>query len=167
MSRVASPPSSTMSCGPEAVRARSAPARCTHQYSSSVSPFQAKTGTPAAAMAAAAWSWVEKMLQEHPAHVGAELDERLDEDGGLDRHVQRAHDADALRAASRRPYFSRVAIRPGISCSAISISLRPKSARPMSRDFVVELWFGGCAHSVLGWDGLRVMGLSVTHRRRS
>ncbi len=37
-----------------------------HQYSSSVSPFQANTGTPAAAIAAAAWSWVEKML--HDAH---------------------------------------------------------------------------------------------------
>ncbi len=36
-----------------------------HQsYSSSVSPFQAKTGMPAAAIAAAAWSWVEKMLHE-------------------------------------------------------------------------------------------------------
>ena len=44
-----------------------------HQYSSSDSPFQAKTGTPAGAStlpsgptttAAAAWSWVEKMLQE-------------------------------------------------------------------------------------------------------
>ena len=35
-----------------------------HQYSSSVSPFQAKTGIPAAAIAAAAWSWVEKMLHE-------------------------------------------------------------------------------------------------------
>ena len=43
-----------------------------HQYSSSVSPFQAKTGTPAGSsavpsgpttIAAAAWSWVEKMLQ--------------------------------------------------------------------------------------------------------
>ena len=33
------------------------------QYSSSVSPFHAKTGTPAVAIAAAAWSWVEKMLQ--------------------------------------------------------------------------------------------------------
>ena len=31
--------------------------------SSSVSPFQAKTGTPVSAMAAAAWSCVEKMLQ--------------------------------------------------------------------------------------------------------
>ena len=43
-----------------------------HQYSSRVSPFQAKTGTPfgsstvpsgPTATAAAAWSWVEKMLQ--------------------------------------------------------------------------------------------------------
>ena len=44
-----------------------------HQYSSSVSPFHAKTGTPRGssgvpsgptATAAAAWSCVEKMLQE-------------------------------------------------------------------------------------------------------
>ena len=43
------------------------------QYSSRVSPFQAKTGTPLGSSgvpsgptttAAAAWSWVEKMLQE-------------------------------------------------------------------------------------------------------
>ena len=43
-----------------------------HQYSSSDSPFHAKTGTPCGsstvpsgptAIAAAAWSWVEKMLQ--------------------------------------------------------------------------------------------------------
>ena len=35
-----------------------------HQYSSSVSPFHANTGMPAAAIAAAAWSWVEKMLHD-------------------------------------------------------------------------------------------------------
>ena len=44
-----------------------------HQYSSSDSPFHANTGTPCrsstvplgpTATAAAAWSWVEKMLQE-------------------------------------------------------------------------------------------------------
>ena len=45
--------------------------------------------------AAAAWSWVEKMLQEHPAHVGAERGERLDQHRGLDGHVQRARDAGA------------------------------------------------------------------------
>ncbi len=70
-----------------------------HQYSSSVSPFQANTGTPDGAcgvpsgpttIAAAAWSWVEKMLQRGPAHLGAERDERLDQHRGLDRHVQRA-----------------------------------------------------------------------------
>ena len=37
--------------------------RAHHQYSSSVSPFQAKTGSPARAIAAAAWSWVLKILQ--------------------------------------------------------------------------------------------------------
>ena len=37
----------------------------THQtYSSSVSPFQAYTGTPVFAIAAAAWSCVENILQE-------------------------------------------------------------------------------------------------------
>ena len=35
-----------------------------HQNSSSLMPFQAKTGMPAAAIAAAAWSWVEKMLHD-------------------------------------------------------------------------------------------------------
>jgi hypothetical protein len=70
MSRVTSPPSSTTSCGP---RRPLPPGKLRawlvhHQYSSRVSPFQAKTGTPAAAMAAAAWSWVEKMLQLPSGH---------------------------------------------------------------------------------------------------
>src|SRR5919106_1034599 len=61
-SSVASPPSSRIMLGPSwpgQVRACSVH----HQYSSSVSPFQANTGMPALAIAAAAWSWVEKMLQ--------------------------------------------------------------------------------------------------------
>ena len=88
-----------------------------HQYSSSVSPFQANTGTPASAIAAAAWSCVEKMLQEHPAHVGAERDERLDQHRGLHGHVEGAHDL-APFSGCCAPYSSRIAIRPGISCSA-------------------------------------------------
>ena len=53
-------------------RARSSACSVHHQYSSSVSPFQAKTGTPLGSStvpsgptttAAAAGSWVEKMLQ--------------------------------------------------------------------------------------------------------
>merc|ERR1711988_545229 len=65
MSRVASPPSSTSWSQP------SAPGTviiCSvhHQYSANVSPFHAKTvDVPALAMAAAAWSCVLKMLQEH------------------------------------------------------------------------------------------------------
>ena len=67
-----------------------------HSYSSSVSPFQAKTGTPRAAIAAAAWSWVEKMLHELQRTLAPRCDQRLDQHGGLDRHVQAADDARAL-----------------------------------------------------------------------
>merc|ERR1719146_128379 len=65
MRRVASPPSSTRRSQP------SWPGTviiCSvhHQYSGRVSPFHAKTvAVPALAMAAAAWSWVLKMLHEH------------------------------------------------------------------------------------------------------
>ena len=61
-SKVASPPSSTIMLGPSCAGQDSA-CSVAHQYSSSVSPFQAKTGTPLWAIAAAAWSWVEKILQ--------------------------------------------------------------------------------------------------------
>jgi hypothetical protein len=59
-----------------------------------------------------------------PADVGAERLQRLDQNRGLDRHVQRAGDARALERL-RSPNSSRQAIRPGISVSAISISVRP------------------------------------------
>merc|ERR1712061_945729 len=65
INNVASPPSSTNRSHP------SAPGTviiCSvhHQYSGNVSPFHAKTAAvPALAMAAAAWSCVLKMLQEH------------------------------------------------------------------------------------------------------
>src|SRR5690242_10405679 len=77
-SSVTSPPSSRIMFGPPTEPSRpSAPGQLSacsvhHQYSSSVSPFQAKTGTPLGAStvpsgptatAAAAASWVEKMLQ--------------------------------------------------------------------------------------------------------
>ena len=49
---VASPPSSRIMFGPPSGHVSACSVH--HQYSSSVSPFQAKTGTPAAAIAAAA-----------------------------------------------------------------------------------------------------------------
>src|SRR5256885_14495236 len=73
---VASPPSSRIMFGPVFPSPESGQRSiCSvhHQYSSSVSPFQAKTGIPAGASgvpslptatAAAAWAWVGKMLQE-------------------------------------------------------------------------------------------------------
>src|SRR5579872_2408239 len=69
---VASPPSSRIMLGPSLSGQVSA-SSVQRQYSSSVSPFQAKTGMPRGlsgvpsgptATAAAAWSWVEKMLQD-------------------------------------------------------------------------------------------------------
>jgi len=75
-----------------------------HSYSSSVSSFQAKTGMPAAAMAAAAWSWVEKMLQ---------LDQRtsapssgFDQNGGLDGHVEATGDARSLERFRLAVFFA-------------------------------------------------------------
>src|SRR5437660_1488129 len=70
-SSVASPPSSRIMLGPPSGQVSACSVH--HQYSSSVSPFQANTGTPCGASgvpwapttaAAAAWSCVEKMLQD-------------------------------------------------------------------------------------------------------
>ena len=102
-----------------------------HQYSSRVSPFQAKTGMPAAAIAAAAWSWVEKMLQ---------LAQRTSAPRATRVSISTAvctvmWSEPVIRAPFRgccAANSSRVCIRPGISTSARPISLRPKSARSMS-----------------------------------
>jgi hypothetical protein len=86
---------------------------------------------PRTAIAAAAWSCVEKMLHDAQRTCGAERLQRLDQHRGLDGHVQRAGDA---RAAQRLlgANSSRIAIRPGISVSAMRISLRPQSASARS-----------------------------------
>ena len=80
-----------------------------HQYSSSVSPFQANTGMPRGfsivppvsgrptTTAAAAWSCVEKMLQLTQRTSAPRMLQGLDEHGRLHGHVQRAHDARALQ----------------------------------------------------------------------
>ena len=68
----------------------------------------------------------------HPADLGAERDQGLDEHGGLDRHVQRAGDPGAAQRLASSAYSLRTAIRPGISCSASWISLRPNAASDRS-----------------------------------
>src|SRR3954463_9203028 len=139
ISSVASPPSSTMESGPEPSGQVSI---CSvhHQYSSSVSPFQAKTGTPCGlsavpfgptTIAAAAWSWVEKMLQltqrtSAPSAVSVSISTAV-------CTVMCSEPATFLPASGcLLPYSSRSAINPGISCSARVISLRPNAASDRS-----------------------------------
>ena len=69
-----------------------------HQYSSSVSPFHAYTGTPDGASTVAVRADDDRGrgvvlggedVAGRPAHLCAERRERLDQDRGLDRHMQR------------------------------------------------------------------------------
>jgi hypothetical protein len=139
--RVASPPSSRIMLGPP-VGASAQVSACSvhHQYSASVSPFQAKTGMPCGfsgvpfgptAMAAAAWSWVEKMLQEAQrtwAPSATSVSIRTAVCTVMCREPVTRAPARGWASA----YSLRIAIRPGISCSARVISLRPKAARERS-----------------------------------
>src|SRR4051812_43297311 len=141
-SRVASPPSSSSMFGPTTSpeESRNSNRRWVHhQYSGRVSPFQAKTGTPAGSsgvpspttIAAAAWSWVEKMLQ---------LTQRTSAPSAFSVSMRTAVwmvmcSEPAMRAPASgcsAPNSSRRAMSPGISCSASEISLRPKAARERS-----------------------------------
>ncbi len=86
----------------------------------------ANTAVPAAAMAAAAWSWVEKMLQE-AQRTSAPSAWRVSISTAVwmvmcSEPVMRAPASGRLCANS-----SRIAISPGISVSAMRISLRPQS----------------------------------------
>ncbi len=67
-----------------------------------------------------------------PADVGAQRDQGLDEHGGLHGHVQRARDRGPRQRLCSAVLARACAIRPGISCSASWISLRPYSASDRS-----------------------------------
>merc|ERR1719454_2008062 len=130
-SRVASPPSSTIWSMPSPSGHERA-LSVHHQYSSSVSPFQAKTlDVPARTIAAAAWSCVEKMLHETqrtsaPRHSSVSM--RTPVWMVMCREPMMRTPASGCDG----PNSLRDAIRPGISNSARSYSLRPKSERDMS-----------------------------------
>ncbi len=102
-----------------------------HSYSSSVSPFQAKTGMPAAAMADAAWSWVEKMLHELQRTVAPRWTS-VSINTAVWIVMCRQPTIRAPASGFVAPNSSRSAIRPGISVSAIAISRRPQPASPIS-----------------------------------
>ena len=89
------------------------------------------TGVPLSAIAAAAWSWVEKML--HDA-------QRTSAPSAFSVSISTAVWIVMWRLPAMRAPFSgwlfanssRIAIRPGISVSAIRISLRPQAASARS-----------------------------------
>src|SRR5207249_11969280 len=94
-------------------------------------PFHAKTDTPALAIAAAAWSWVEKILHEAqrtcaPRSISVSINTAVWIVMWSEPVIR------TLASGFWGAYFSRIAIKPGISFSAIEISFRPKSARLMS-----------------------------------
>ena len=138
-SSVASPPSSRIMFGPPPSGHRRAWS-VHHQYSSSVSPFQAYTGVPEGAStvpfgptttAAAAWSWVEKMLHDTqrtsaPSAVSVSMRTAV----WMVMCNEPMIRAPASGWASANS--ARIAMRPGISTSASWISLRPQPARDRS-----------------------------------
>lgn len=82
-------------------------------------------------MAAAAWSWVEKMLQEHqrtsaPSAVRVSIRTAVCTVMCSEPVIRAPHSGCAAA------YSARMDIRPGISCSASWISLRPNGARERS-----------------------------------
>src|SRR6476659_5504763 len=117
---------------------------------------------PAAAIAAAAWSWVEKMLQ---------LAQRTLAPSSTRVSIRTAvwiviwSDPVILTPANgfSGAYFSRIAMRPGISFSAIEISLRPQSARARSRTLKSDvLLIVAVVIGVVGWQIDRVRYLTAS-----
>src|ERR1700733_547452 len=164
---VASPPSSRIMLG-DCPSGQVSACSVHHQYSSRVSPFQAKTGMPfgssgvpsgPTAMAAAAWSWVEKMLQL-AQRTCAPRAVRVSMRTAVWIVMCSEPVIRAPRSGWDAAYSARVAIRPGISCSASWISFRPKAARLMSATLYGSAlmrcslhWFGpgGLARALSDW----------------
>ncbi len=172
--RVASPPSSRIMFGPPVgVFGQVSAFSVHHQYSSSVSPFQAKTGTPCGfsgvpfgptAMAAAAWSWVEKMLQE-AQRTSAPRATRVSIRTAVCTVMCREPVMRAPASGWVSAYSRRIDIRPGISCSARVISLRPKAARERSATLKS---MGAAPHGSRGWVRLsRASPVGTVHRALS
>ena len=143
---VASPPSSRIRLGPPPSGQRNS-CSVAHQYSSSVSPFQANTGVPdgasivplgPTATAAAAWSWVEKMLHE-TQRTSAPSTTRVSISTAVCTVMCSEPAMRAPASGCSSAYLPRRAIRPGISCSARVISLRPNPASSMSATLKSEV----------------------------
>ena len=136
---MASPPSSSSMFGPPP-SGHSNIFSEHHQYSSSVSPFHAYTGTPSGfsgvpfgpiTVAAAAWSCVEKMLHD-AQRTSAPSSTSVSISTAVWIVMWRLPETRAPVSGLSSPYWRRSDMRPGISCSASWISLRPNAARDRS-----------------------------------
>merc|ERR1719230_2220947 len=142
ISKVASPPSSTIRLGPTLGSAspfslyQVKAYRVHHQYSAKVSPFQANTAEVlASAIAAAASSCVEKMLQEHQrtsAPRAAKVSMRTAVCTVMCRDPVIFAPFNGNAPSGPSSCFLE-AMSPGISTSARSSCFRPASAKVMSR----------------------------------
>src|ERR1700712_671169 len=110
-----------------------------HQSDSSfVCPFHAKTPIPASAIAAAAWSCVENILQElHLTSAPKAVKVSIKTAVWMVMCKQ-----PAIRAffnGCDAPYSALKLIKPGISASAKRISLRPQAAKLISATLYLRL----------------------------
>src|ERR1700758_2631054 len=137
---VASPPSSRIMLAGLSASGQVSICSAAHQYSSSVSPFHANTGTPwgcsgvpclPTTTAAAAWSWVEKMLQD-AQRTSAPSAVRVSISTAVCTVMCSDPEMRAPFSGCTSAYSRRRDIRPGISYSARSSSLRPNSASDRS-----------------------------------
>ena len=168
-SSVASPPSSRIIVGPSWPGQVSAWS-VHHQYSSSDSPFHAKTGTPLGASgvpvgptatAAAAWSCVEKMLQL-AQRTSAPRATSVSMSTAVWTVMCRLPVTRAPTSGRDAPNSARMAMRPGISCSARPDLLSPELGEGQVGDLEVvgghgRASLGACAPSIpkLGADFCR------------
>ena len=109
---------------------------CTPSTPRATRPCRRTPACPSAAMAAAAWSCVEKMLHEAqrtsaPSAFSVSISTAV-WIVMCSEPVMRAPLSGCVLA-----YSSRMAMRPGISVSAMAISLRPQSASAMSAITIV------------------------------
>ena len=105
--------------------ARSAPARCTTSTPPGSRPSRRRPARRRRRSPPRRGPGSRRCCSDAQRTSAPSFDQGLDQHGGLDGHVQQP----VMRAPGERlarPYFSRMAIRPGISCSAISISRRPR-----------------------------------------
>ena len=184
-SSVASPPSSRIMFGPtispDASRNLNS-CSVAHQYSASVSPFQANTGTPfgcsgvpcgPTTAAAAAWSCVEKMLQDTQRTSAPRLT-RVSISTAVCTVMCSEPATRAPCSGRASAYSRRSSIRPGISCSASRISLRPNSASDRSataKSIPPSSWkrrpaVSGAVLVTSGMVGVVVMGSGPPRRAR-